>query len=83
MHPDIEKFWKDLGYTIDIDILQSDYWKFYWAVHRVGKYPYQYVGQSDPVPPGTKKAKCTLYFIDGKEFSENEMLKVIKLKAFI
>ena len=41
------------------------------------------VGVSDGQPPGTKEAPCTTYFVGRKELSEQEMLKIVKLKVFL
>lgn len=82
MHPEIEKFWKDLGYYIIIDVLQSDLWRFYWVLMK-NERQIKFAGVSDDVPQGTKKAPCTRHFIDDKEYSEEEMLKIIGLKAFL
>jgi hypothetical protein len=82
MHPEIEKFWVRLGYSIIIDILEDDLWKFYYVLMKNG-IEVGFAGVSDPQSPGTKNAFCTIYFMDGQHHSEQEMLRIIKLKAFL
>jgi hypothetical protein len=86
MHPEIEKFWEDTGYTIVIDILQGTYphdlWRFYWVLLK-DEWEVGYAGISEDVPQGTKQAPCTTHFLHDKKYTEEEMLKIIRLKAFL
>jgi hypothetical protein len=82
MHPEVKKFWEDAGYTVVVDILQDDLWKFYWVVVKNGL-QVKFVGISDVHPPGTKDAPCTIYILNAKEYSEEEMLRMIKLKVLL
>jgi hypothetical protein len=87
MHPEVKKFWEGRGYSIQIDIAEGvppdDFHRFWWAA--IGKDPnnWEYIARSEPVPPGTKEALCSIYYFYGKCFNEHEMLRIIRLKAFL
>ncbi len=86
MHPEIEKFWKDSGYTIVIDVLQGTYpcdlWRFYWVLLK-NELEAGYAGISEDVPQGTWQAPCTTYFLHDNKYTEEVMLKIIRLKALL
>jgi hypothetical protein len=83
MHPEIKKFWEKSENKVIIDILQDDLWTFYWVlIDDLGR-QIRFVGQSAPQLPGTKEASCTIYFFESKSVTEQIMLKIIKLTAFL
>lgn len=86
MHPEIKKFWESKGYKIVVDILEGTYpddlWRFYWVLVKDGR-QVEFAGVSNDQPQGTKDAPCTTYLLNHKEFSEKEMLRIIKQKAFL
>lgn len=92
MHPEIIKFWEDSGFTVIIDVLENtcsaagvwlDLWRFYWVLIDADGRQIKFVGASDNVPPGTKDAPCVTHFLNEKSLSEKEMLKVVRMKAFL
>jgi hypothetical protein len=69
MHPDIEKFYTDAG--LDIAYMS----KFYaWAIKVEGVYSIIARRESD---------NQVLYELEGAWYDEEEMLRIIKLKAFL
>lgn len=83
MNPLIEKFWNDAGYTISqihpggnptTGELEQ---RYLWCLMMEGTY-IGLVGMS-----GTSQMKCDYYFFNNKKYSEDEMLKIIRMKAFI
>ena len=91
MHPEIEKFWTDLDYILVDDTIEFEIgcWKTYWTIidmdgyYKGGRYEIGYAGVSHPYPTGIKNVKCGIYFFNEKEYIEREMLKIVRLKAFI
>lgn len=92
MHSKIKKFWEDAEYYIETDVmLPGDDMPFilFWFLMKDGK-PIKCVGQSDPYDRSSEAYKqlaedppCTVYFLDAGEYSEEEMLRIIKLTAFL
>jgi len=76
MHPDIQKFWEKLG-KIDFDLLETPVSVFYWYVIYTETKNYTYVASK---PLNTEIVK---YYFRGNSFDETEMLRIIKLKAFL
>ena len=83
MNPLIEKFWNDAGYTIShirpggnptTGELEQ---RYLWCLMVEGTY-IGLVGVS-----GISQMKCDYYFFNNKKYSEDEMLKIIRMKAFI
>jgi hypothetical protein len=81
MHPDIKKFWENFGRPIggysfsavDVWFVRSD--------------P-EYYDQGGPPPPLNEdiifmNGKNNPYRMHGQWYSEEEMLKIIKMKAFL
>ena len=88
MHPDIIKFWADSGYEIEmLSPVNNGYdgeWRMLFYVKKGDEYGelagvseimFGTVGDGDP--------KCSTYLLSGKWLTEEEMLKLIKLKAFL
>jgi hypothetical protein len=82
MHPDIIKFWEKLGKMgANPDILEitETVSRLYWFVYypEFSEYKYEYVAwkQSD-------EETISYYFL-GSSYNEAEMLRLIKLKAFL
>lgn len=87
MHPEIEKFWKDSGKTIGgFTSAQCHYW---FVISDS-----DYYNQGGPPPPLKHDVVCIRwvgdngewlkkYYLCGGSYTEAEMLKIIKLKAFI
>jgi hypothetical protein len=71
MHPEIKKFWEDIGYTIEPGDARIQ------AIY----------GQRKPNEFGIRKIEVLMfnneYRFQTRWVSEEEMLKIIKLKAFI
>ncbi len=80
MHSEIEKFWKDAGYVVNAFSLstpkESPYTWFSW-----------YASQSNEFCINHLIIACykdeMLYYWDKIEYSEVEMLRIIKMKAFL
>lgn len=85
MHPEIKKFWEQLGHTLmgyslpNIEI---------WAIVSDP----EYYNQGGPPPPldedivfflSKKNPIMKPYIFEYKSYSEEEMLRMIKLKAFL
>jgi len=74
MHADIEKFWINAGYKIrSVDANSSGYIYGY---------------KPSPTMPSISRIKIIAFgndysFVDGKWYSEEDMLRLIKLIAFI
>jgi hypothetical protein len=74
MHPDIKKFWEDIG-TVEISMdayLNYDCW--YVKIENI--LPHQIIARRwrhNPIQ----------YFFGDKEYTEQQMLRMIKLKAFL
>jgi hypothetical protein len=92
MHPEIEKFWTHSGYYIETDILlPGDGIPYYllWFLMKDDR-QLKCVGQSEPYDRKSEAYKqlignppCTIYFFDEKGYTEDEMLHLIKMKAFL
>lgn len=92
IHSDIEKFWSVSGCRIiellDFpygDLLGNVYQVTYWLFNNnTGSY-INIVAQSNfMIHDGEFSTDTTLkYFLNNSEYSEEEMLKIIQLKAFI
>jgi prepilin-type processing-associated H-X9-DG protein len=83
MHPDIQKFWEDAGYKIDSILFDETHLimggvdaLIYWTVHRL-------IGDIGNVVAATLGNGVNVYWMDGHKYTENEMLKLIKLKCFL
>jgi hypothetical protein len=88
MHAEIKKFWEDSGYAVETDVLLDDGegpWRLFWFIK--GEKEIRCVGMSDFLPRGLKvsdpKPQCTAHIFDGETYSEEEMLRIIGLKAFV
>lgn len=83
MHADVQKFWEKDTYKVIVDILQDDFWTFYWTLIDKEGFQIEVVGKSDPQLPGTKSASCSIYYFKDRFVTEHVMLKIIKLRAFL
>ena len=77
MHPEIRKFWEDAGYEIEI-----------YSTKDKKKLAYGYKGLKSPNQFNNDWSCATLMFgnqyrFNGNWLSEEDLLKIIKLKAFI
>jgi len=83
MNPLIEKFWNDAGYTISQirpggnPTTGESEQRYLWCLMAEGAYC-GLIGVS-----GSSQPKCDYYFFNNEKYSENEMLKIIQMKAFI
>lgn len=72
MHSEIEKFWRNKGYSINIatNTLYKSYYNddFYYVSMAI-------------IYNKNRYKNC--YYFNGKEYTEKEMLKIIKLVAFL
>jgi hypothetical protein len=92
MHPEIEKFWTHSGCYIETDIMlpcDDIPYRLFWFLMKNYK-QIRCVGQSDTYDRNSEDYKqlkenppCIVYFLYGKEYTEREMLKIIKLKVFL
>lgn len=83
MNPLIEKFWNDAGYTISKirsggnPTTGESSQGHIWCLITEDAF-YGLVGISK-----SSQTKCDYYFFNNQKYSEEEMLKIIKMKAFI
>jgi len=87
MHPKIKKFWEDTGYEVDTDVLvgpgsADSPWRLYWFLMKDEK-QLRLIGMSDIQRGGKVRPPCTTYFINDREYTEEEALRIIKLKVFL
>lgn len=89
MHPEIEEFWKNSGYEIDIlkpvtsDVGVKERWRYMYYLKKGERYS-DFVGCSQLfVGNQSGTPKCEFYFFDKKQLTEEEMLRIVRLKAFI
>lgn len=83
MNPEIKKFWEAAGKEIQsYDYDDSKVW--------IAQPDIAYYKQSGPyfwnnvvVCLHLKKSNIINYYFEGKNYTEQEMLKIIKLKAFV
>lgn len=71
MHPNIEKFWNDANYLIS-----HRHGDFYWLASSSMEFPFI-------VALTLVSDKFVKYSFEGKWYSEQEMLRIISLKAFL
>lgn len=77
MHPEIKKFWEQIG-KVDFTLIAPN---GYYVVEVEGL---KYVFAKDWVgSPQDGPEQPTKYFYKGITYSEKEMLKIISLKAFL
>lgn len=85
MNPLIEKFWEDTGYKIArwYSPIIENTWRDLFCLFKDDTF-IRVVGVSKCFDgPRQNEAKCHVYYFNNKQYSENEMLKIIKMKAFI
>jgi hypothetical protein len=93
MHPDIKKFWEDAGYTVETDVMlpccDIPYYLFWFILDKNGN-QLRCVGQSNPYDRDSEAYEqlkedppCTVYFLYENRYTEQEMLRIIKLKDFL
>lgn len=91
MNPLIEEFWNKVGYEVvrsDPDfnkfgLSRTTKWRYSWLLKKDSIYK-DIVGSSRVfVGPKPVCIKCYRYRFNDKEYFEEEMLRIIKLKAFI
>jgi len=86
MNEEIKKFWEDKGYTVVprfTSILGLELW---YKNHEVGSMLWDAIDDCNEIQDTvamTFKDKPTIYYFDGGHFSEEQMLKMLKLKAFL
>jgi hypothetical protein len=78
LHPDIRKFWEDQGCTLHQHIffepsLDSDA-KIWWMIEKDHTLT--------ALIAITLRNGTNLYYFDGNKYTEEEALRIIKLKAF-
>jgi hypothetical protein len=94
MHPEIEKIWNNFQlehyFAIGWD-KEGKYYECIWSIMDrencekcVGKSELELLDFDSEGLPITPKyiPPCTIYFFKDKEYSEQEMLRLVKLKAF-
>lgn len=91
MNPLIEKFWTDAGYEVMSKKSNSNpnpttgdcEWRYAWFIYKNSIY-IGLIGSALVIQAERPKSvKCDFYCFDGGLHSEKDMLKIIKLKAFI
>lgn len=85
---EIKKFWEDAGYTVSCSypsmIVNSMVWCIMWAARKDLKEHCIAITESIGGPSGRSEETAEImYCWDHKTYSEEEMKKLIKLKAFI
>jgi hypothetical protein len=81
IHQEIKKFWEDLGYNVDCDVLvgpgsaELDGY-IYWTA----EIPNETMREMIAITLGNG---TNIYYFDGNKYAEQEALRIIKLKAFL
>jgi|HubBroStandDraft_2_1064218.scaffolds.fasta_scaffold1608795_2 hypothetical protein len=79
MHPQIKKYWEDVGYALDWDFIPSGSFdgggKYWFAIRDDIACP--------DIIAATYATGETVYYFNRKMYPEELALKVIKLKSFI
>lgn len=75
MHPEIEKFWNEAGYEVERGSYED--YVYYTSKLRIAS-PFAIVYKDGETP-----TKYFLHDWGNRIYSESEMLKIIKLKAFL
>lgn len=88
MNPLIEKFWNDAGYKIlikdkshSVSYHSNKLYERLWVSEKDGSFV-GIVGTSDIIM-SLKDIKCLFYYFEDEEYSEEDMLKIVKMSAFI
>lgn len=80
IHPDIRAFWEYGGYTVKprfpTAMMMEDYTAMFWdqVKDKVIKQTVAFT---------SRDGSPTVYYLDGEQYVEAEMLRIIKLKAFL
>lgn len=93
MNPLIEEFWKKVGYVIvrldpdlsDITSYVKYEYRYIWYFMKEGFY-INVAGTSELFNESYHQQdviKCHFYMFDGKQYLEKDMLRILKMKAFI
>jgi hypothetical protein len=92
MHPEIEKFWTHSGYYVETDVMLpccDDPFILFWFLMKDNQQLWC-VGKSDSFDRNSEAYKqmkenplCTVYYFYEEQYTEPEMLRIIKLKAFL
>lgn len=92
MNPLIQKFWNDAGYEIVLVLPGSNpttgdfQWRYWWTLKKDGVY-FGTAAISEKLDMISsreeKNIKCLFYYFNGQEYLEEDMLKIVKMKAFI
>jgi hypothetical protein len=93
MHPDIKKFWEEAGYSVETDVMMphDDFpYILFWFLLDENDQQVKCVGQSQTYERDNEAYKqleedppCTIYLLDENKYTEEEMLRIVKLKAFL
>ena len=76
IHPEIKLFWEKSGYVIEpLTPNIDEYLDMSWWILK-DNYPVDTVAM-------THKNKPAEYYMEGKKYSEEEMLHLVKLRAFL
>lgn len=83
MHPEIEKFWAQIG-PIDTDyVLSAPVSRQLWTVYPEGNTEYDSTKRTMYVAHKNSDSEEIVYYLGGKTHTEEEMLRLIKQKAFL
>lgn len=87
----MKKFWNESGYEVETDIMlpyDNIPFRLFWFLVKDDK-QVRCVGQSDPYDRDSEAYKqlkenppCTVYFFKEEKYTEQEILRIIKQKAF-
>jgi len=91
MHPEIEKFWTHSGYYVETDIMMpcEHPYILFWFVMKADKQLWcigqsnSYDRKSEAYEQLKEDPPCTIYYFNEKQYTEEEMLRIIKLKVFL
>ena len=92
MHPEIKKYWENAGYEINTDVFMPGegipYILFWFLMN--GDRQLKCIGQSDTFHRNSEAYNqliedppCTNYYFNNRLYSEEKMLRIIRLKAFV
>lgn len=80
MHPDIKAFWEEIG---EVDLTPSAPIIYYVVVHKYLRRRYTLIAEVWNGGPRDGPEQPNKYFYDGASYSESEMLRLIRQKAFM
>ena len=87
MNEEIKKFWEDKGYKVEPRFTSELGLEWWHKSHAFGSMLWDAIDDENIVIVYTValtfKDKPTVYYFDGSSWSEEQMIKILKLKAFL